>query len=339
MIHEADFERIPFDALDGFKLNFWRYRGADTSKGPVLLIHGAGVRANLFNPPNQPNLVEMLATTGYDVWLENWRASIEFAENEWDLDQAGLNDHPAAVQKICELTGYSEIKAIVHCQGSTSFMISAALGLVPQVKTIITNAVSLHPLEQEFSVIKLTTLVPVVRHITKYLNPQWGRVAPTIKAKLLRTFVNVFHWENDTPVGKFVSFTYGTGWPALWELTNLSDETKNWIQDEFAAVPLRFFRHIRRSVRRGALVPFSGPGTYIDQPPKTSARFVFFAGKLNKCFSWKSQLKTYEYLNALQPNKHRLYVLPTYSHLDVFFGKNAHLDIFPTMIQELEDTK
>lgn len=336
MIHGADFEHISFDALDGFKLNCWRYRSADVSKGPVLLVHGAGVRANLFNPPNPTNLVEMLAAAGYDVWLENWRASIDFGENEWDLDQAALYDHPAAVRKVCEVTGYDEIKAIVHCQGSTSFMISAVQGLVPQVKTIITNAVSLHPVEQEFSILKLTTLVPVVRRITRYLNPQWGRTAPTLKAKLFRALVWLGHWENDTAVGKFVSFTYGTGWPALWELDNLSDETKNWIQDEFGAVPLRFFQHIRRSVRQGALVPFNGSGSYVDQPPKTSARFVFFAGKLNKCFSWKSQLKTYEYLNALEPERHHLYVLPTYSHLDVFFGKAAHLDVFPTMLHELD---
>ena len=337
MIHETAFERIPFNALDGFRLNFWRYRGPDVSKGPVLVVHGAGVRANLFNPPNPSNLVEMLAAAGYDVWLENWRASIEFNENEWDLDQAALHDHPAAVQKICEVTGYSEIKAIIHCQGSTSFMISVVLGLVPQVKTIITNAVSLHPVEQEFSIIKLTTLVPLVRRMTKYLNPQWGRAAPTLKAKLFQAFVRLFHWEKDTSVGKFVSFTYGTGWPALWELNNLSDETKNWIQNEFGFVPMRFFQQMRQSVKRGVMVPINGTGTYLDQTPKLSARLVLFAGKLNKCFSWKSQLKTYEYLNALQPDTHRLYVLPTYSHLDVFFGKNAHQDVFPTMIRELDN--
>ena len=37
------------------------------------------------------------------------------------------------------------MKAVIHCQGSTSFTMSAVAGLVPEVKTIVTNAVSLHP--------------------------------------------------------------------------------------------------------------------------------------------------------------------------------------------------
>jgi hypothetical protein len=332
-----DFEIVPFAALDGFPLNCWRYRHSSRTKGPVLLVHGAGVRANLFYPPNQTNLVKMLAEAGYDVWLENWRASIEFPKNEWDLDQAGRYDHPAAVQKVCEVTGAETIQAIIHCQGSTSFMISVVLGLVPQVKTIITNAVSLHPHVPGFSRLKLKWMVPLVKLITPYINPHWGKVAPHFTAKLFRAFVKLTHWENDTTVGKFVSFTYGTGWPALWELANLSEPTKHWIQEEFGHVPLHFFGHIRKGVERGALAPLaSTSGTYADQPPQTDARLVFFAGRLNKCFVWQSQQASFEYFDQRQPGKHKLYVLDKYSHLDVFLGKDAHRDVFPTMIRELD---
>ncbi len=336
MIPLEKFEIIPFEALDGFKLNCWRYKPANVTKGPILLVHGAGVRANLFNPPNKTNLIEMLAAEGYDVWLENWRSSFEFAENEWDLDQVGRNDHPAAVKLICDTTGVDEIKAIIHCQGSTSFMISACLGLVPQVTTIISNAVSLHPVVNSFANTKLTYFVPIVEKMTKYLNPHWGKVAPGFFAKCLRIFVKIFHWENDTTVGKFVSFTYGSGWPALWELKNLSNETKNWIQDEFGFLPMKFFRNIKQSIDKRALSPFNGRGTYADKPPKTDARIVFFAGKLNKCFSYESQVSSYKFFKKLHPGKHGFYLLPEYSHLDVFFGQNAHLDVFPIMIRELE---
>jgi hypothetical protein len=335
MVAKEKFEIIPFEALDGFNLNFWRYKKDDTCTKPILLVHGAGVRANLFNPPNEKNLIEMLAENGYDVWLENWRASIEFAENEWNLDQAGLYDHPAAVAKICELTGATEIKAIIHCQGSTSFMISATKGLVPQVTTIISNAVSLHPVVSDFSNFKLKYFVPIVSKITTYINPSWGKYAPTLKAKLFRAFVKIWHWENDTTVGKFVSFTYGSGWPALWELKNLSDVTKNWIQDEFGALPMCFLKNIKQSIDKRALSPYNGKGTYADKPPKTDARFVFFAGNLNKCFSADSQVNTYKFFKKLQPNKHNFYLLDHYSHLDVFLGKNAHKDVFPLMIKEL----
>ena len=37
-------------------------------------------------------------------------------------------------------TGCDTVKAIIHCQGSTSFMMSAVAGLVPQVDTIAIRA-------------------------------------------------------------------------------------------------------------------------------------------------------------------------------------------------------
>ncbi len=330
------FDIIPFKAYDGFECNLWRLKH-DRSKhrGPVMLVHGAGVRANIFNPPNEVNLLDMLADAGYDVFLENWRASTEFPENKWDLDVVAKNDHPAAIQKVCEVSGSDQCKAIIHCQGSTSFMISAVEGLVPQVTTIVTNAVSLHPVVPSWSHVKLDVILEMAGLITDYINPRWGDVSPDLRSKFFKALVVSTHFENDTTVGKFVSFTYGAGFPALWELANLTDETKEWIRNEFGPVPIHFFRHIRKGVHYGSLVSVDGTTHYADQIPATDARFVFFAGKLNKCFRSESQENSFEYFNRLKPDFHKLYLYDTYSHLDIFLGKNAHQDVFPVMIDEL----
>lgn len=333
----TDFDVVPFLAKDGFPLNFWRYQHSSRSKSPVILVHGAGVRANLFNAPNPTNLINALASEGYDVWLLNWRASIDVPYNDWTLDMVAKNDHPAAVQKVCELTGHKKIKAIIHCQGSTSFMISAVTGLIPEVEVIVSNAVSLFPTVPWFSVFKLNVMVPMLRPFARFLDAQWGKEAPTFVAKMLDMMVRVFHHENDTQVGKFVSLLYGSGFPALWQLENLSQETKQWIADEFGKISLQFFSNIKACVNAGVLKPFGqNKITYTDESPKTNARFVFFAGQLNKCFTPKGQIKAFEYFDKITPNKHKLHLLPTYGHLDVFFGKNAHIDVFPTMIAALE---
>ena len=47
-----------------------------------------------------------------------------------------------------------------------------------------------------------------------------------------------------------VSFTYGTGWPALWSHANLDDATHDWIRGEFAEVPLRSLRRWTGASRR-----------------------------------------------------------------------------------------
>jgi len=334
---EDQFDIVEFKALDGFRCNLWHYKKSGDYKGPVLLVHGAGVRANIFNAPTDTNIIQALAEAGYDVWLENWRASIDLQPNEWNLDIVAKNDHPAAVRKIVEMTGKKEIKAIIHCQGSTSFMISYVKGLLPEVKTIISNAVSLHPVVPNFSIFKINFLVPIVSLMFDYLNPQWGLEAPDFKTKMLRKLVKVTHPENDTMVGKFVSFTYGSGFPALWLLENLNEETKNWIQQEFANVPLTFFKHIQKCIRKGVLIPINGQNgqSYAPENFRPEARIVLFGGMKNLCFLPDSQQHTFEYLERVDPGVHQLYLLENYSHLDVFFGKNSHKDVFPLMIAEL----
>jgi len=135
---------VPFVAGDGLQCNLIHVQGEKSAtKGPVILVHGAGVRANIFRAPIPVTIVDDLVAHGYDVWLENWRASIDLAPNLWTLDKAAVYDHPAAVATVARETGADKMKAIVHCQGSCSFMMSALAGLVPQVDTIVSNAVSL----------------------------------------------------------------------------------------------------------------------------------------------------------------------------------------------------
>jgi hypothetical protein len=332
---------VPFRARDGFECNLVNVRGADRpEKGPVLLVHGAGVRANVFRAPSGRNIVDALVDAGYDVWLENWRASIDFAPNRWTLDQAAVHDHPAAVETVVSETGATELKAIIHCQGSTSFMMSAVAGLVPQVTTILTNAVTLHPVIPSWSRLKISYGIPAVGRLTDYLNPQWGIAAPGVTPKVLNGIVQAFHHECSNPVCKEVSFTYGSGFPALWRHENLNPETHEWLKGEFAHVPITFFAQMRTCVAKGRLVSVEGhdelPGDFTAQPPATDARFVFFTGLENRCFLPESQVRTFRWFEDHDPGKHALHELRGYSHLDVFMGRHAARDVFPLMLTELE---
>jgi pimeloyl-ACP methyl ester carboxylesterase len=341
--HRLQERIVPFTSSDGFQCNLINVRGSTSpQKGPVILIHGAGVRANLFHPPLPTTIVDYLIDNGYDVWLLNWRASIDLPANPWTLDQAAVHDHPAAVTTVVKETGWEEVKAVIHCQGSTSFMMSAIAGLVPQVKTIITNAVSLHTLVPPWSVFKLNFMVPLLKRLTPYLNPQWGIEAPTFAAKLVSLMTAVAHHECDNAVCKQVSLTYGSGFPALWRHKNITEETHEWLKREFAKVPMTFFRQIARCVRKGNLVSVEGkkelPEDFAALPPQTDARFAFFAGELNQCFLAQSQVKSFEYFDKHRKNYHSVYVLPKYSHLDVFWGKDAVRETYPLILAELDKT-
>jgi pimeloyl-ACP methyl ester carboxylesterase len=332
---------LPFTSGDGFECNLIHVQGpVPPDKGPVLLVHGAGVRANLFRAPVACTLVEYLSQRGYDVWLENWRASIDLPFISWTLDQAAVYDHPAAVKKVREQTGAESVKAVIHCQGSTSFMMSAAAGLLPDVRTVVSNAVSLHTIIPPFAAFKMRWSVPVLKMLTPYLDPQWGIHAPTLTAKAIKELVRLRHHECRNMVCKMVSFTYGAGFPALWSHANLSEETHTWIRQEFAKVPISFFQQMIQCVRRGHLVTVDGlhelPADLVGQGPRTDARFAFLAGMNNHCFLPESQVRTFEFFDQHRPHYHSLHLLPNYGHLDVFFGSNAAQDVFPIIYRELE---
>jgi pimeloyl-ACP methyl ester carboxylesterase len=333
---------IPFQAGDGMPLKLRRYQlaGKSPDKGPVLLVHGAGVRGHIFRPPLAVNFVTYLAERGYDVWVEEWRASIDLPANPWTLDQAAVFDHPMAVKTVVEQTGATNVKAVIHCQGSTSFLMSAMAGLVPQVDVVVSNAVSLYTIVPTLARLKITYAMPVVSLLLAYMNPQWGLHAPTLLAKILNIYVRAIHHECSNAVCKWSSFTYGTGFPTLWRHENLDSDTHEWIKQEFAAVPLTFFKQMSRCVARGNLVSFDLKGKLPDdfaaRPPQTDARFSFFTGDLNVCFLPESQRRTFERFEAWHPGRHSLHVIPGYGHLDIFLGHRAVADTYPLMAADLE---
>jgi pimeloyl-ACP methyl ester carboxylesterase len=338
-------EVIPFPARDGTPLTLVHVSSAKPlaagtpEKGPVLLVHGAGVRAELFRPPLPRTLVDVLLEDGWDVWLLNWRASVDFEPLSWTLGDAAVYDHPAAVEFVLNTTGTASLKAVVHCQGSTSFTMAAVAGLLPQVDTVVSNAVSLHPVVPAWSTVKITYLAELLKPFTPYLSPAWGYKSNGYLSRLLRFAVKSTHRECDNLVCRLVSFTYGSGHPALWSHENLDEATHQWINGEFAEVPFSFFSEMGHSILARHIVAAGNhpelPSNFVGQAPRTDARFAFLAGEDNRCFLPESQARSYAFFQRHRPGKDSLHLLPGYGHLDVFFGARAWRDTYPIIVKEL----
>lgn len=131
-------------------------------------------------------------------------------------------------------------------------------GLLPQVYTIVSNAVSLHPVVTPLARAKLRYVVPITARLTGYLDPRWGRDGAVGAAQGAQRFRVAEHRECDNGVCKFASFTYGAGKPTLWRLENLNAATHDWLSDEFAEVPLTFFAQMARCVQAGRLLSVEG---------------------------------------------------------------------------------
>jgi hypothetical protein len=248
-------------------------------------------------------------------------------------------DHPAAVKTVLDRTGAKTTKAVIHCQGSTSFMMSVVAGRLPEVTTVVSNAVALHPIVTPLAYLKSRYATNIVGRFMKYLNPQWGLSAPRGWPTAIDWFVRATHHECNNPVCKHSSFTFGAGFPTLWLHENLDDATHEWLKGEFAHVPMSFFREMHDCIEAGFLVSNGKhpelPRNFVGQAPKTDARFVFLGGQFNHCFVPESQQRTFDFFDHHAPGRHAFYELAGYGHLDVFVGKNAARDNFPLIVDEL----
>lgn len=336
---------VGFQAFDEVRtpLTLHHIRGTVApTRGPVLLIHGGGVRANLFyGAPRRPTLVEVLVEHGYDVWLENWRASIDLPAREYTLDEGAVYDHPAAVAAVRHETGADTIKAIVQCQGSTSLTMSAIAGLVPEITTIVANAVSLFVNVPRASEIKLHAFVPVCSLRMNGLDSQWAVRAPSALATGVARWAHLIRGRDcDNDVCQFANYMYGVGADVLWRHENLDPDTHEWVAREFGWCPLSLLKQLGRAQRSGYISPAGGvpklPPSLVDIEPRTDARFAFFAGGANRLFLPESQRRSFRHFEKFRPGYHSYHELPGMTHLDVMFGKNSARDVFPLVVQELD---
>jgi hypothetical protein len=334
---------VPYRTKDDQQLVLHHLRrpGTVAQRGPVVLVHGAAARPNLFyGAPMQTTIADALLQRGHDVWVQGWRASIDDPPRRWSLDEAAAYDHPAAIATVARESGRDDVRVLAHCLGSASYTIAVVAGLVPQVKTLLASAIGLHPVVPRMAQLKTALMMPGLRLTTPYLDAQWGIRAPHAYAKSIALTARLFRGRDcDDPACQVANFTYGVGPDLLWQHALLEDDVHHFISREFGYVPVRFFRQIYRSEKAGVLVPFAGldelPATYTGAPRQQTA--ITFAGGLNnRVFLPAGQKRSFDHFKAFAPGIHEHLEWPRYGHMDPWLGRDAEREIFPSAIAALE---
>jgi hypothetical protein len=327
---------------DGRDLTLHHIRGAaEPTEGPVLLLHGTGVRAEIFyGAPVAHSLVGALIEAGFDVWVGNWRGSIDLPECEYTLDEVARFDHPALIAAVRAETGADTLKAVVHCQGSTSFALACAGGLVPEVTDVVSNAVSFHVDVPALSKLRMQVLLPGMQLGFPGFDPQWTLRPTALRAGLLARWARTVRRECREPVCQMANYVYGVGGNILWDHANIDPATHRWLAREFSWVPTSFFRQMARCTKAGHLVTVDGadelPEDAVAHPPVDRPRWTLLAGSANRCFLPSGQRRTHAWLDALEPGRHTLVDLPGYTHLDLFFGRHADRDVYGHIVEALQ---
>ena len=273
------------------------------------------------------------------MWLLNWRASIDLDPVPWTLDEAAAYDHPAAVRHVLAATGAETLKAVVHCQGSTSFTMAAMAGLLPEVDTVVSNAVSLHPVVPRFSTFKIGRVSPVVGKVLPHVSPAWGDKPEGLLSKALVLIVRATHPrvpQQRLPDGQL----------------HLRHRLAGAV---VARQPRRGDARLDpRRVRRGPVHVLRPDGPqHPGRPPDTCAgprrspHVVRRAGSADRRAVRLPRRRGQQVLPAREPaallrllrepppGRDALHRFSGYGHLDVFLGKNAAADTYPVILEEL----
>jgi len=329
-----------FNTSDGVQLCLTRYQGG--SKGPVMLAHGLGVSSLIFSIDTiETNLLEYLYAHGYDVWLLDYRASIDLpaAKMRSTADDVATKDYPAAVAKIRALTGANDIQVVAHCYGSTTFFMAMLAGL-EGVRSAVCSQIATHIVAPTTTRVKsglhLSSILDAlgVDSLTAYVDGHadwWERLYD----KALSVLPIQEEERCNSPVCHRITFMYSL----LYEHDQLNAATHNVLHELFGVANIGAFEHLALLTRRGHLVTANNQDAYLPHLERLAIPIAFIHGGENDCFLPKSTEITYDLLR--EKNGKGLYsrhVIPNYGHIDCIFGKNAAHDVYPFILHHLEET-
>jgi pimeloyl-ACP methyl ester carboxylesterase len=338
-------EHHAVSTADGLTLRLTRWPGG--TKGPVLLVHGAGVWSGMFALPTiKTNFLQALIANGYDVWLFDWRGSTCLPLTQFTFDQAAELDFPAAVQVVLEKTGAESLQAVVHCAGSTAFFMSLALGLMSKVRCVVASQVALHPVAPFSTKLKSFAHLPELLDALgrEYMTPDEDPSSPLFQS-LFGRYVDSVHHECTSTVCHRITFMYGH----LYSHASLNQETHERLSEQFGKCNVTTFRHLAQLVRAGVSRKFdygasenlarygqAEPPDYL-RPEPMRIPITFVSGAENRTFLPASTEQTFEWLKRENGEQlYRRHVVPDYGHIDKFMGANASRDVYPLFLEQLE---
>ena len=306
----------------------------------MILSHGLGVSSLIFAIDTiETNLLEYLYAHGFDVWLLDYRASIDLpaSQAQFSADDIATQDYPAAVATVRALTGAATVQMVVHCFGSTTFFMAMLAGL-EGVRSAVCSQIATHVIVPPATRLKSGLHVPAlldalgVHALTAYVDTHADWLHRLYDTALRLYPMQAAEHCND-PVCHRITFLYAL----LYEHAQLNEATHSALHEMFGIANMKAFEHLAQMVRQGKLVAYDGTDIYLPHLDRLAIPIAFIHGAENACFLPESTRVTFDLLR--ETNGAGLYsrhVIPGYGHIDCIYGKNAAQDVYPFMLHHLE---
>jgi len=348
-------EVIKIETDDHFTILLTRYyktgknSEGPNSKGPVLLVHGGSVGSQMYTiSTTDQSLAAYLHEHGFDVWMIDWRVSINLPLRPCTLTDAAQFDFPEALEVIRGKTPRKSIRAVVHCIGALAFFVSVQRGWVTGVEAIASSAVGLHPIvgtvERAKTAIRLAALLADRFHMTE-VSPLEDPMYP-LYSIVVRALVNSVHHECTSTICHKLTFMYGH--PFLHKVLNV--ETHERLAEQFGPINLKTLMHVEQCINLGHMADYSygiagnldkygaeGPPSFVDDASKfKDVKVSLFSGEFNQLFIPESTLATFKWLKKHnQFGAYHRELIPGYGHWDVFAGAKSKNNCYRYYLEAL----
>ena len=330
----AEVHSVP--TSDGAEVRLTRYNFG--TKGPLVLAPGYGNAARAFALDTVPkNWAQYLGEHGYDLWLFDYRASPELSASftQFTVDDIAMRDWPAAIETVRTQTGRDSVQAMGHCVGGLSLFMALGGGM-PGVRHALFSSLAGNPIptpgNQARAWVRLATLLKLlgVKRLDVAYDPsRWD-------GKLIETAMKVLPFRHvyDNPVARRIYFVYGD----VYRYENIDAATMNdAVPSFFGGGNMTFFEHMSLMIRAGAARDARGRDVYWANLENFDFPISFITGEHNRMFVPKGLQRSYDTLRrAHGPRNYSHAVIPNYAHLDLWLGRNAERDVWPTALAELE---
>ncbi len=317
---------------DGWRLALYRYatpRGAHRT--PVLLCHGMSSNRWNMDGPGRLSLARYLARKGYDTWIvelrgagrstrPNWWNGKRY---DWRFEDYVYHDAPAALRVVLRETGAEQIHWVGHSMGG---MIAYALLMGP-VQSKIASAVTLaSPTMSEVGHPALDFGLPY-RSLLRFVP---ARVPLGLGARLGAPWARVLHWLLERPIGE-LGFYPG----------NLDTSVLRVLM--FAAiddVPASLLREFARWYDTKAMSDRYAMFDFTEHLERVTAPIFVVAGSCDELTPARDLEYVYEHVGS-RDKRFRVVGKATgfardYSHADLVLGKHAPDDVYPLVLEWLD---
>src|SRR5262249_47960242 len=123
----------------------------------------------------------------------------------------------------------------------------------------------------------------------------------------------------------------------VYKHQQLNDATHNAIHEMFGVANVRTFNHISLVVRTGHVVDADGGETYMNHLERLAIPITFIHGAENNLFLPEGSEQTFKTVTtANDAGLYERILFPDYAHMDCFIGRNAAVDVFPTIVSQLD---